>query len=284
METLQTAYAKCTDLAFSHYENFPVARLVPKHLRQHVAAIYAFARTADDIADEEHETIAEDDPIRVEHLKLFESQLDKSTEELDPRWNWIFIALKNTIEEFSIPTTLLRDLISAFSQDVIKKRYATFEELLDYCRRSANPVGRLVLILFGLRDDKLFELSDKICSALQLANFWQDMSVDKFKNRIYIPQEDWKGVSEDRIFGTSADEGVRELVKFEVDRTEKMFAEGAPLVKYLPFPLKYEIKITVAGGRAILSKIRSQNYDTLSKRPALGKWDKVKLLLAAILP
>lgn len=284
MDDLETAYAKCIELAFSHYENFPVARLISKRLRPHVAAIYAFARTADDIADENHENLAEDDPLRTAALCEFESQLDaKSAEDMNPKWKWIFTALKDTIDKFSIPEGLLRDLVSAFAQDVVKKRYATFGELLDYCRRSANPVGRLVLILHGIRDDKLFGFSDKICSALQLANFWQDMGVDKLKNRIYIPQEDWNGISQERIFADDADAGVRKLVEFEVERTEKMFSEGEPLIKYLPFPLSLEIKITLAGGRAILRKIRRQNYDTLSRRPALGRWDKIRLLASALL-
>ncbi|MBP3526524.1 MAG: squalene/phytoene synthase family protein, partial [Opitutales bacterium] len=186
--SLESAYAKCERLANSHYENFPVAKMVPKRLRKHVAAVYAFARTADDIADEEHESIAEDDPSRIERLAEFEAQLDVSDPSgLDPRWNWIFAACSDTVKKFSIPKSLFRDLVSAFAQDVVKKRYADFPELLDYCRRSANPVGRLVLLLHGFSDEERFAMSDDICTALQLANFWQDMRVDKLKNRIYIP-------------------------------------------------------------------------------------------------
>ena len=277
-----TAFEKCLQLAHSHYENFPVAKMVPKRLRKHVAAVYAFARTADDIADENHDTVAEDDPARVAELEKFEAQLDLSDAERDPKWRWIFTACDATIGEFDIPKQLFKDLVSAFKQDVVKKRYADFGELLDYCRRSANPVGRLVLILHGIRSDELFGYSDDICSALQLANFWQDMSVDKDKNRIYVPQSDWRGADEAEIFADSASARVREIVKFECERTEKMFASGERLIKHLPFPLRLEIKLTVAGGRAILSKIASQNYDTLAKRPALGTLDKIKLLLAAL--
>lgn len=280
--SLDEAYQKCCALAYSHYENFPVARMVPKKIRKHVAAVYAFARTADDIADENHESIAADDPIRVEHLREFESQLDLSADKLDPRWAWIFIALKSTIEKFNIPVSLFRDLVSAFAQDVVKKRYEDFDDLLDYCRRSANPVGRLVLILHDLRSEELFSLSDDICTALQLANFWQDMSVDRSKNRIYIPRSDWRGADEAELFAPSASERVREVLKFECERTEQLFARGAHLVRHLPFPLSLEIKITVSGGRSILEKIASQNFDTLSKRPALGKLDKIKLLLRAL--
>ncbi len=286
MDSLEKAYAECVELAYSHYENFPVARLVSKKLRPHVAAVYAFARTADDIADENYGGPAPDDGAsRIALLAEFESQLDvKSPGELNPKWKWIFTALKDTIGKFSIPDGLFRDLISAFAQDVVKKRYATFGELLDYCRRSANPVGRLVLILHGMRDESLFRLSDKICTALQLANFWQDMGVDKLKDRIYIPREDFGGIPQERVFSDAADGDIRKIVKFEVERTEKMLLEGAPLVKRLAFPLSLEIKITVLGGLAVLKKIRRQNFDTLSRRPSLGRRDKIGLFISALFP
>ena len=279
---INTAYEKCQKLADEHYENFPVAKMVPKAIRKHVAAVYAFARTADDIADEEHDSISADNPVRVENLRKFESQLDIPQESLDPKWSWIFIAVADTIEKFSIPKQLFKDLISAFAQDVVKKRYTDFPELLDYCRRSANPVGRLVLLLHNINDDTLFKYSDDICSALQLANFWQDMSVDRDKNRIYIPQSDWNGADEKEIFAKQATDRVRKIVQFECERTEEMFNSGERLVKHLPFPLSLEIKLTLAGGRSILRKIKSQNYDTLSKRPKLNSLDKVKLLLSVI--
>ncbi len=280
---LDESYQKCQALADSHYENFPVAKMVPKQIRKHVAAVYAFARTADDIADEEHESIAADDPIRVKNLREFESQLDvKYSKDLDPRWAWIFIALANTIKEFSIPDSLFRDLVSAFAQDVVKKRYADFPELLDYCRRSANPVGRLVLLLHKINDDQLFKYSDDICSALQLANFWQDMSVDRLKNRIYVPQSDWRGADEAEIFAMSASDRVKEIMRFQVKRTAEMFDSGERLVKHLPFPLRLEIKLTLAGGRTILKKIAQQDFDTLQARPKLSTLDKIKILLSAI--
>lgn len=279
------SYAKCESLANSHYENFPVAKMVPKRLRKHVAAVYAFARTADDIADENHDTIADNDPIRIRRLEEFQSQLDVSdASKLDPRWDWIFIACADTIKKFSIPDSLFRDLISAFAQDVVKKRYADFPELLDYCRRSANPVGRLVLLLHGFSDDERFRMSDNICTALQLANFWQDMSVDRLKNRIYIPESDWNGANEAEIFAGVATTRVREIVKFQVERTRELFVAGEKLPSLLPFPLNLEIRATLAGGRAILDKIQSQNFDTLSKRPAIGKLDKIRILLRALIP
>ena len=282
--TLEEAYAKCSHLANTHYENFPVAKMVPKHIRKHVAALYAFARTADDIADENHDTIDADDPIRISQLRHFESQLEITDfSALDPKLNWIFIACADTVKKFNIPLQLFRDLISAFAQDIEKKRYADFPELIDYCRRSANPVGRIVLLLHGFSDDKRFAMSDAICSALQLANFWQDMSVDKLKNRIYIPQSDWNGATEAEIFANSANQKIRDILKFQVERTRKMFDEGAELPSLLPFPLSLEIRATLAGGRAILDKIESQNFDTLSKRPAFNKLDKVKILIRALL-
>ncbi len=269
-------------LAHSHYENFPVAKMVPKHLQKHIAAVYAFARTADDIADEQHETIAEDDPIRIHNLTKFEQQLDLTDNLRDPQWSWIFTACDNTIEEFNIPKQLFRDLISAFKQDVQKKRYVDFDELKDYCRRSANPVGRLVLLLHGFNDELRFAQSDAICTALQLANFWQDMSVDKHKNRIYIPQADWNGLTEKDFFAESASEKVRAIMKFQVERTEKLFKIGDHLPKSLPFPLSIEIRATLAGGRTILRKIAEQDFDTLKARPKITKFDKVKILLKSL--
>ena len=280
--TLSNAYGKCMQLAYSHYENFPVAKMVPKRLRKHVAAVYAFARTADDIADEQHGTIAEDDPVRVDTLEKFEAQLDLPDAERDPSWRWIFTACDATIAEFSIPKQLFRDLVSAFKQDVVKKRYADFPELLDYCRRSANPVGRLVLLLQGFGAARRFELSDNICTALQLANFWQDMSVDKLKNRIYIPMSDWRGLSEAEIFADSACKKLREVLEFEVSRTAELFDAGAGLPSLLPFPLSLEIRATLAGGRAILSKIAAQNFDTLAARPSISKFDKIKILFKSL--
>ena len=280
---VENAYAKCIELANSHYENFPVAKMVPKHLRKHVAAVYAFARTADDIADENHEQIAEDDPIRVKTLEEFEAQLDLPNEQRNPQWAWIFTACDCTIDKFSIPKQLFRDLVSAFKQDVVKKRYADFAELLDYCRRSANPVGRLVLLLHGFADETRFMQSDNICTALQLANFWQDMSVDKAKNRIYIPQSDWNGLSENDFFADVASKEVRDILKSQVERTAKMFDEGSPLPKSLPFPLSLEIRATIAGGRTILEKIAKQDFDTLQGRPKITKFDKLKILFKSLI-
>jgi len=281
---LKQAYLRCQELADSHYENFPVAKLVPKRIRKNVAAVYAFARTADDIADENHDNIAPESQERTDELDFFESQLDLPNEKLDPKWSWIFIALSDTIKNFNIPCSLFRDLISAFKQDVVKKRYEDFDELVDYCKRSANPVGRLVLLLHGHKDKKLFDYSDNICTALQLANFWQDMSVDKSKNRVYVPVSDWEtfGLEDADFFKDSASQSMRDCVKFQVERTESLFKNGEALPKYLKFPLSFEIALTLAGGRSILKKITSQKFDTLSQRPSLNSFDKIRLLLASL--
>lgn len=282
---LNSAYKKCEALANSHYENFPVAKMVPRKIRKHVAAVYAFARTADDIADENHETVAADSPLRVEWLNDYVKELNlalENPEKLNPKWDWIFMACADTIKKFSIPVSLFTDLVSAFAQDVVKKRYADYEELFDYCRRSANPVGRLVLILHGFTDAERFEMSDAICTALQLANFWQDMSVDKSKNRIYIPQDQWGALTEEDFFAPMASEAVRSCLCRQVIITEELFKKGEKLPKTLPFPLSLEIRLTLAGGRAILNKIEFQKFDTLKSRPAISKFDKIKLLFSAL--
>ena len=191
--TLDESYDKCLALTRSHYENFPVARLIPKRLRRHVAAVYAFARTADDIADEGYGLTENTTVSRLAALKRFDTQVLAAVKNrpLDPDTAWIFLALGDTLRKFEIPAQLCLDLTSAFAQDVVKRRYDTFAEVLDYCRRSANPVGRLVLLLHGLKDEVMFAESDAICTGLQLANFWQDVSVDRKKDgRTYLPLED----------------------------------------------------------------------------------------------
>ena len=285
-KTLKDAYDKCEKLAFGHYENFPVARLVPKAVRPHISAVYAFARTADDIADEQHDSIPADSPERVERLDAYENLLDETLKTglcPDPNYAWIFEPCADTISKFSVPVGLFKDLLSAFKQDVVKKRYETFDELKDYCRRSANPVGRLVLILHGLGSEERFKMSDAICTALQLANFWQDMSVDKDKGRIYVPQCDWNGLSEDDFLKSeSASDKMRQVVKFQVERTRSLFDQGDGLPKTLPFPLSLEIRLTLAGGRTICDMVEKRGFDTISGRPHIGSLDKLKILLKSI--
>ncbi|MBC2595348.1 squalene synthase HpnC [Ruficoccus amylovorans] len=277
-----------------HYENFPVARLVPKSIRPYVSAVYAFARTADDLADEgwtASESTAPDGRVftpqeRVAALDAYEEQLDNAAagRPLEEKYAWIFLALGDTIKKTGAPVQLFRDLLSAFKQDCVKLRYSTFAEVLDYCRRSANPVGRLVLILHGHASEQNFAWSDQICSALQLANFWQDVSVDiKKDGRIYVPQEDWTtfGVTEAMFSQPPATPEFRRCLKHQVDRTYAMFNEGRVLSRHLPFPLSMEIRLTWLGGQTILDKIVSRDYDTVSARPKLNGFDKVKLLQKA---
>lgn len=276
--SLPQAYAYCLRLARRHYENFPVGSvLIPKELRPHVCAVYAFARRADDIADED---FLEAD--RIPALTAWQGLLERS---LNTRVNHpVFLALKETMGRFQLPPQLFIDLITAFKMDVEIKRHPTFEDLLFYCRHSANPVGRLVLRLFGYQDQRLMELSDKICTALQLANFWQDVSVDLKKNRIYVPLSDVErfGYGEANFFAGDFNQNFQELLKFQVERTEQMFREGAPLVTHLRGRLRLEIKCVILGGLGVLQKIRELNYNTLAIRPTLKKQDKLSILLKAL--
>lgn len=276
--SLPQAYAYCLRLARRHYENFPVGSvLIPKPLRPHVCAVYAFARRADDMADED---FLEAD--RIPALEAWQQLLERS---LTSRVNHpVFLALKETMAQFHLPPQLFIDLITAFKMDVKIKRHPTFEDLLFYCRHSANPVGRLVLHLFGYQEENLMLLSDKICTALQLANFWQDVSVDLKKNRIYVPLEDVArfAYSEAQFFAFDFNKNFQELLKFQVDRTEQMFREGAPLVNYLKGRLRLEIKCVILGGLSVLQKIRELNYNTLAIRPTLRAQDKGKILLRAL--
>lgn len=288
--SLEEARGRCHALTRSHYENFPVARLVPKHARPHVSAIYAFARTADDIADEHWgEPGAPSPSERVASLTAYEAELDRAlTREplLCEAWAWIFVALADTVRACEIPPNLLRDLLDAFRQDCVKLRYATHQEVLDYARRSANPIGRLVLIVHGHADSTWFEWSDAICTALQLANFWQDVGVDIRKDgRIYIPEEDWStyGLRREHFDAPLAGPELRACLRCQVERTRELFAKGAPLPGALPMPLRAEIRLTWLGGQRILDKIEAQAFDTLARRPKLSKWDGLQLLAKALL-
>ncbi|HKX12471.1 MAG TPA: squalene synthase HpnC [bacterium] len=272
--TLADAFRYCERLARTHYENFPVGSvLIPKKLRPYVWAIYAFARRADDLADE-----AFPDEERLPALEAWQGLLEKT--QRGTVNHPVFLALKETIRQFDIPLQLLKDLITAFKWDVEVKRYPSFNDVLYYCRHSANPVGRLVLILFGYRDELRALQSDKICSALQLANFWQDVSVDLEKNRIYLPMEDLRRfeVTEAELFARSYTPRYRDLLRFEVERTEEMFREGASLVHQTKGRLGLELKCVVLGGLGICKKIRDLDFNTLGTRPHFGKIDKFAIL------
>jgi len=276
--SLPDSFRFCVRLARHHYENFPVGSiLIPKRLRPHVCAIYAFARRADDIADEDFSELD-----RIPALEAWQDLLERSVRS---RVNHpVFLALKETMREFGIPLQLLVDLVTAFKMDVKIKRHDTFEDVQYYCRHSANPVGRLVLHLFGYHQEELMLFSDKICTALQLANFWQDVAVDLKKNRIYIPLEDMEnfGYSQEQIFAHEYNESFKKLLKFQVDRTEDMFREGAPLVYKTKGRLALELKCVVLGGMTILKMIRDLNYNTLSIRPHIKNKDKAKILAKAL--
>jgi phytoene synthase len=284
------AYEACTKLARAHYENFPVGRLVPREMQPHVHAVYAFARYADDLADEGYAGSAKAQGARdamtpeqrLAALDDWERQLCSLPG--TPGLHFIFIALHETIRELDLPRDLFTDLLSAFKQDVVKRRYANFAEVLDYCRRSANPVGRLVLLLHGRREEELHLLADHICTGLQLANFWQDVGVDLEKDRMYLPEDDREkyGVTEEGLFARRADDNYRKLLAFEVARTQGIFDQGAPLTKKLRGLLRLEIRLTWLGGTKILRKIEALNYDTLNHRPTVGKADMAVLFLKAL--
>jgi phytoene synthase len=289
-KAIADAYDACTKLARAHYENFPVGRLVPREMQPHVHAVYAFARYADDLADEGYAGSAKargarDAMTREERLAAlddWERQLGSPPG--TPGLHFIFIALHETIRELDLPRGLFTDLLSAFKQDVVKRRYANFAEVLDYCRRSANPVGRLVLLLHGRREEELHLLADHICTGLQLANFWQDVGVDLEKDRMYLPEDDRAqyGVTEEALFARRADDNYRKLLAFQVARTQGIFDQGAPLTKKLRGLLRLEIRLTWLGGTKILRKIEALNYDTLNHRPTVGKADMAVLFLKAL--
>jgi len=290
-KSIADAYEACTKLARAHYENFPVGRLVPREMQRHVHAVYAFARYADDLADEGYAGSAKargardlmTPEQRLTALDDWERQLCSPPG--TPGLHFIFIALHETIRELDLPLTLFTDLLSAFKQDVVKRRYANFAEVLDYCRRSANPVGRLVLLLHGQREEQLHLLADHICTGLQLANFWQDVGVDLEKDRIYLPEDDRKqfGVIEDVLQARLVTEHYRKLLAFQVRRTQEIFDKGAPLTKKLRGLLRVEIRLTWLGGTTILRKIEALNFDTLKNRPTLGKAEMAKLFLKALI-
>lgn len=275
-------------MAVDHYENFPVASiLLPAALRPAVGAIYVFARTADDFADE-------GDLPATERLRLLDSyrhELERI--EQDAATNHpVFQRLRPHIEKHQLPLALFRDLLDAFAQDVVKTRYASFDELMNYCRRSANPVGRLLLHLFGAATPGNLRRSDAICSALQLINHWQDVGVDARKPvpRIYLPQDDMArfNVSEEGIlrhsFSQSASADFRALLRFQVDRARALMKSGARLGHDLPGRIGLEIRTIVAGGLALLDKIEAADYDVFNRRPVLGAFDWPRILIGALRP
>ncbi len=265
-----------------HYENFPVASLLlPAPLRPAVTAIYAFARSADDFADEGDLPAAE----RLRRLDGYRAELDR-IECGAPTDHPIFLRLRPHIAAHRLPLQPFRDLLDAFAQDVTKDRYADFSELMDYCRRSADPVGRLLLHLFDAATPDNLRRSHAICSALQLINHWQDVGIDLGKGehgRIYLPQDELArfGVTEDTLFRRRANAEFAQLMRFQIDRTRALMREGAPLGRALPGRIGMEIRAIVAGGLAILDKIEAVGCDVFNRRPSLAGLDWPRIFFKA---
>lgn len=270
MSELEQAYQFCQNLAKSHYENFPVASIfLPKKLRRPISVIYAFARTADDFADE-------GDAIQQQRLK----QLDKFSAALkaisDKNYrddNPIFIALEDVIAQHQLPISLFEDLLDAFKQDVVKSRYDNFDEVLDYCKRSANPVGRLLLLLAGEPSQQQLQQSDAICSALQLINFYQDIVQDLTESdRIYIPTDELQqfGVNEHQLTNVQT-ENIAPLIRQQYQRTQELMSAGTELGASINGRIGWEIRAMTLGGVITLKKLVSQNDNALLERPRLSK-------------
>jgi len=267
-------------MAVDHYENFPVASLLlPSKWRGPVALIYRFAREADDFADE-----GSDAPeARLAKLAAYRSQLTIIGRGITPD-DPLFGGIARIVRAHDLPLQAFGDLLDAFSQDVVKSRYADFSEVLDYCRRSANPVGRLLLHLFDRATPQNLASSDSICSALQLVNFWQDLQFDYAKGRIYLPQDEMKhyGITERHIAERRCDDAWRALIGFQTGRARAMLVSGAPLGRMLPGRIGLEIRATVQGGLRILEKIERAGYDVFRRRPVLKPLDWPLLLLRAV--
>ncbi|RXZ45282.1 squalene synthase HpnC [Crenobacter cavernae] len=258
-------------MGVGHYENFPVGSLaLPRALRAPVHAIYRFARTADDIADEGDASPEQ----RLAELAALSDELDRIARGEAPQ-TALMQELAAVIERHRLPLAPFYDLLSAFSQDVVKTRYATFAELIDYCRRSANPVGRLMLALYGETDAKSVAMSDGICTALQLINFWQDVAIDWNKGRVYLPQEDLARfrIREEQIAAGDAGGPWHALMMKEIERARAMLAAGAPLGKKLKGRIGFELRMIIVGGERILQKLHESGGDVFHQRPVLSRRD-----------
>ncbi|MDX1574401.1 MAG: squalene synthase HpnC [Methylophaga sp.] len=275
---IDEAYAWCQKLAKSHYENFPVASvLLPRHLRGPIAAIYAFARTADDFADEGDASQAE----RLTSLNNY-SALLRDIETAQYRGSEpVFLALQDAIHRYSLPVQLFEDLLIAFRQDVVKSRYASFEEVLDYCRYSANPVGRLLLHLDGYPDQHQLEQSDAICTALQLINFFQDIEQDfQEQNRVYIPLDEMAaaGLTEHDLIQTDSRQ-LAPLIRSLYQRATSFMSRGYPLGMTLSGRLGWEVRAMTLGGITTLKLLQKQTDFALMSRPRLSRWQLISILI-----
>ncbi|MHB1423499.1 MAG: squalene synthase HpnC [Gemmataceae bacterium] len=272
------AQVYCSRLARAHYENFTVASaLLPRRLIRHFHAVYAYCRWADDLADESGGGAHALSLLRWWREELLDCYNGRPHHP-------VFVALQDTIRRFDIPPQPFLDLLAAFEQDQVVKRYDTFEQLLGYCRCSANPVGRLVLHLCESFDAERAELSDHICTALQLANFWQDVERDFAIGRVYLPREDRARFvyGDDDLSARRFTPAFAELMHFEVERTRELFVRGLPLAELMPSALRTDIELFVQGGLAVLRKIEQQGYNVWARRPALAKWEKGRLLAGAL--
>ncbi len=279
-KNLILVYKAAEEYAKSHYENFPVISFfLTKELRKHVALVYQFARQADDIADEGE--ISKD--RRICELDKYENELImcEKGEYINDFWR----AVKNTMDSYNLSPKHFHNLLIAFKMDLTKKRYINFDELLGYCYYSANPIGRIILEFFGIRDKESFSYSDAICTALQLTNFYQDVGKDFQKNRIYIPQNEMiKFNVDEKIFRLKENnDNFKELLKYQINRTRDLFQKGKNLIERLPMKLKYQISWTISGGEEILKKIEKINHDVLNSRPVLNKFDYLKLMMKSLL-
>ena len=277
---LDAAYTHCLAMARNHYENFPVAsHLLPARMRRPVAAVYAFARTADDFADEGDDT----PEVKLQRLDAYGKALDRAYAGM-PGEDPVFIALADVADRFKIPASLFHDLLSAFRQDVTKRRYANHGEVLEYCRHSANPVGRLLLHLHGSVDETSLRQSDAICSALQIINFLQDLGQDYDENdRIYMPQDEMArfGVTEAHFAERRSDENMQRLITHQLERTRAMMLEGAPLGRRLGGRFGLELRLITQGGLRVLGRLET-NREDLFARPRLGWRDWAVVALRAL--
>ncbi len=276
---IESAYQNAVQFTKSHYENFPVISLfVKKELRKHVAIFYQFARQADDIVDEGNASAE----TRLNELDDYENKLSESLKNNIEDDFWA--GLKNTIDLFQLSHENFFNLLKAFRQDVLKSRYKDFDELLGYCKNSANPVGRVILELNQIKDDEANKFSDEICTALQLTNFWQDVGVDLKKDRIYLPLDEMQnfGVDEKNLELNANNANIKELLKLQVQRTRELFCSGRNLIPKLSGRLKYQIHWTILGGEKILDKIEQCDFNTIKVRPKLNKADYFLLMIKSM--
>jgi len=274
IESLDSAYNFCKEITTSHYENFPVASvLIPKSKRKFIYSVYSFARIADDIADE-----IDDKEEKLALLNNYRDNLSKINLS-----NPIFFALENTIKTIGLSKENFHLLLDAFEQDINFIQPRTWEDNFEYCKKSANPVGRIILEIFGLKDKELLEYSDMLCTGLQLTNFWQDISVDKLKNRCFIPLSILEKYNVKDIYEIDNNEDINKIIDELISITEEKFEFGSQLISHLkPYRLKLEIAITLNGGRSVLKKIKQLRFNVLENRAKLYKLDYVDIILKSI--